>query len=76
MTAPITDSDLDSLEAAGHTPVERLHYPRVTACAAHFGGVNAVGWDFEAMTFVGVGDGRQRDSAKGPRVVADPPTNP
>jgi gamma-glutamyltranspeptidase/glutathione hydrolase len=72
VTAPITDSDLNFLEAAGHIPVERLHYPQVTACAVNFGGVNAVGWDVEAMTFVGVGDGRRWGSAKGPRVVADP----
>jgi gamma-glutamyltranspeptidase/glutathione hydrolase len=74
VTAPITDSDLDALEAAGHTPIERLHYPPTTHCAVYYGGVNAVGWDGDSMTFVGVGDGRRWGSAKGPRVVADPST--
>jgi gamma-glutamyltranspeptidase/glutathione hydrolase len=72
VVAPITDSDVDALEAAGHTPVERLHHPPATACAVYYGGVNAVGWDTDAMTFVGVGDGRRWGSAEGPRVVADP----
>lgn len=72
VTTPITDSDLDELEAAGHIPVERLHYPQVTACAVYFGGVNAVGWDTQDMTFVGVGDGRRWGSARGARVVAEP----
>ena len=72
VTTPITDSDLDELEAAGHIPVERLHYPQVTACAVYFGGVNAVGWDTRDMTFVGVGDGRRWGSARGARVVAEP----
>ena len=71
MTAPISDADLDALEAAGHTPVQRLHYPPTTACAVYFGGVNAVGWDAEAMTFVGVGDGRRWGSAQGARTVAE-----
>ncbi len=73
VTTPITDSDLNALEAAGHIPIERLHYPQVTACAVYFGGVNAVGWDAEAMTFVGVGDGRRWGSAQGVRVVAESP---
>ena len=72
VTTPITDSDLDELEAAGHIPVERLHYPQVTACAVYFGGVNAVGWDTQKMTFVGVGDGRRWGSARGARVVSEP----
>jgi gamma-glutamyltranspeptidase/glutathione hydrolase len=71
VTTPITDPDLDVLEAAGHIPVERLHYPQVTACAVYFGGVNAVGWDAQDMTFVGVGDGRRWGSAQGARVAAD-----
>ena len=71
VTPPITDSNIDALEAAGHTPVQRLHYPPATACAVYFGGVNAVGWDAQAMTFVGVGDGRRWGSAKGARVVAE-----
>ena len=76
VTSPITDSDLNVLEAAGHIPVERLHYPQVTACAVYFGGVNAVGWDAEAKTYVGVGDGRRWGSAKGARVVAEAVVSP
>ena len=71
VTAPISDADLDALEAAGHNPVQRVHYPPTTACAVYFGGVNAVGWDAEAMTFVGVGDGRRWGSAQGARTVAE-----
>ncbi len=71
VTSPITDSDVNVLEAVGHIPVERLHYPQVTACAVYFGGVNAVGWDTQEMTFVGVGDGRRWGSARGARVVAE-----
>jgi hypothetical protein len=70
VTAPITDEHVDALENAGHTPVQRLHYPPSTACAVYYGGVNAVGWDSSAMTFVGVGDGRRWGAAKGARVVA------
>jgi len=68
---PISDADVDALEAAGHAPVKRVHFPPTTACSLYFGGVNAVGWDSDAMTFVGVGDGRRWGSTKGPRVVAD-----
>ena len=68
---PITDADADALEAAGHATVKRVHSPPTDACALYFGGVNAVGWDAEAMTFVGVGDGRRWGSAHGPRVVAE-----
>ena len=71
VTAPIIDSDLNILEDMGHTPIERLHYPQATACAVYFGGVNAVGWDTQEMTFVGVGDGRRWGSAQGARVVAE-----
>jgi len=71
VTTPITTSDLNTLEDMGHIPIERLHYPQVTACAVYFGGVNAVGWDPQEMTFVGVGDGRRWGSAQGARVVAD-----
>jgi len=71
VTTPITDSDLNVLEAAGHIPVERLYYPQVSACAVYFGGVNAVGWDAQDMTFVGVGDGRRWGSTRGARVVAE-----
>ena len=74
VTTPITDAHVDALEAAGHTPVQRLHYPPSTACAVYYGGVNAVGWDSDAMTFVGVGDGRRWGAAKGARVVAQSDT--
>jgi hypothetical protein len=74
VAAPITDAHVDALEAAGHAAAKRVHFPPTTACAVYFGGVNAVGWDSDAMTFVGVGDGRRWGSAKGPRVVADSST--
>lgn len=71
---PITDADVDSLQAAGHATAKRVHFPPTTACALYFGGVNAVRWDANAMTYVGVGDGRRWGSAMGPRAVADPST--
>jgi gamma-glutamyltranspeptidase/glutathione hydrolase len=74
VTSPISDADVDALEAAGHATAKRVHFPSSTACALYFGGVNAVGWDPDAMTFVGVGDGRRWGSAMGARVVADPST--
>jgi len=72
VATPITDAHIDALEGAGHAAAKRVHFPPTTACAVYFGGVNAVGWDADAMTFVGVGDGRRWGSAKGPRVAADP----
>ncbi|MCW8984178.1 MAG: gamma-glutamyltransferase, partial [Thermoanaerobaculales bacterium] len=42
VSTPITDADIDALEASGHPPVQRVHYPPATACAVYFGGVNAV----------------------------------
>lgn len=74
VTSPITDDVVDALEAAGHATVKRVHNPPSTACAVYFGGVNAVGWDSGAMTYVGVGDGRRWGSAAGPRVVAESST--
>jgi gamma-glutamyltranspeptidase/glutathione hydrolase len=71
VTPPIADADVDALETAGHSSVKRVRFPPRTACAVYFGGVNAVGWDTQAMTFVGVGDGRRWGSARGPRVVAE-----
>lgn len=76
VTPPITEADVDALETMGHTIVERYSYPPVSRSIVRYGGVNAVGWDADTMTFVGVGDGRRWGSAKGPRVVADPRTNP
>jgi gamma-glutamyltranspeptidase/glutathione hydrolase len=71
----IRDADVDALEALGHENIERYYYhPPISRKIVRFGGVNAVGWDAEAMTFVGVGDGRRWGSAKGPRVVAEPTT--
>jgi gamma-glutamyltranspeptidase/glutathione hydrolase len=71
---PISNAEVDVLEAVGHATVKRVHFPPTTACAVYFGGVNAVGWDSDAMTYVGVGDGRRWGSAMGPRVVAEPTT--
>jgi hypothetical protein len=75
VTAPLTDVDVDAVEATGHSTVKRLHSPPTDACAVYFGGVNAVGWNNHAMTFVGVGDGRRWGSAQGPRVVVEPVTH-
>ena len=53
----------------GYEDIERMHYPVTSRRIVLYGGVNAVGWDNDAMTFVGVGDGRRWGSARGPRVV-------
>jgi len=66
---PITDADVDTLEAMGYTSIERYLYPPVSRRCVLFGGVNVVGWDADSMTFVGVGDSRRWGSAMGPRVV-------
>jgi len=70
---PITDTDVDTLEAMGYEAIERYHHPPVSRRTVLFGGVNAVGWDADSMTFVGVGDGRRWGSAQGARVVAEKP---
>ncbi len=73
---PITDADVDALETMGHAPIERHSDPDPSSPRriVLFGGVNAVGWDADAMTFVGVGDGRRWGDAAGPEVVAEPAT--
>ena len=69
VAGPITDAHIDSLEAMGYEDIERMYYPVTSRRIVLYGGVNAVGWDNDAMTFVGVGDGRRWGSARGPRVV-------
>jgi len=68
---PITDTDVDDLEEMGYESIERYYYPIVSRRCVLFGGTNSVGWDPDAMTFVGVGDARRWGSAKGPAVVAE-----
>ena len=68
---PITADDVDAIEAMGYSTLERYLYPPVSRRCVLFGGVNAVGWDEENSTFVGVGDSRRWGSAKGPGVVAE-----
>jgi gamma-glutamyltranspeptidase/glutathione hydrolase len=69
VTPPITGADVDALETMGHTIAERFSYPAVSRTIVLYGGVNAVGWDADEMTFVGVGDGRRWGSAQGARAV-------
>jgi len=69
VAGPITDVHIDSLEAMGYEDIERMHYPVTSRRIVLYGGVNAVGWDNDAMTFVGVGDGRRWGYARGPKVV-------
>jgi gamma-glutamyltranspeptidase/glutathione hydrolase len=72
VTPPITDEDVQALEEMGFEDMIVLRYPpQPGEILAGFGGVNAVGWDAEAMTFIGVGDGRRWGSTQGPRVVVD-----
>jgi len=69
VAGPITDAHIDSLEAMGYEDIERMPYPVTSRRIILYGGVNAVGWDNNAMTFVGVGDGRRWGCARGPEVI-------
>jgi gamma-glutamyltranspeptidase/glutathione hydrolase len=73
---PITAADVDALEAMGHEMITRYDYadPVQPRAIVVFGGVNAVGWDADDMTFIGVGDSRRWGHAGGPDVVAESPT--
>ncbi len=66
---PITATHVDALENMGYTDIERMPYPVTSRRIVLFGGVNAVAWDADSMTFVGVGDRRRWGSAGGPAVV-------
>ncbi len=72
---PITEEDVVALEQMGFKDMTVLRYPPPEApedtSVTKFGGVNAVGWDADEMTFVGVGDGRRWGSAQGARVVTE-----
>ena len=70
---PITAADVDALEAMGHEMITRYDYadPAQPRAIVVFGGVNAVGWDADDMTFIGVGDSRRWGHAGGPDVVAE-----
>ncbi len=73
---PITEADIDALEAMGHDNIDRYYYPPVSRRIVLYGGVNAVGWDGGTASFVGVGDGRRWGSAQGPESVAQTPEGP
>ncbi len=69
---PISEEDVQALEQMGFENMTVMRYPPPPdSTMAGFGGVNAVGWDAQAMTFVGVGDGRRWGSAQGARVVVE-----
>jgi gamma-glutamyltranspeptidase len=68
---PITEIDIQNLEAIGHDGMTTVSFPPVISEFVKFGGVNAVGWDNERMTFVGVGDPRRWGVARGPAAVAN-----
>jgi len=70
VTGSVTGDDVDALESMGHKIVERYSYPPLSRTIVLYGGVNAVGWDADEMTFVGVGDSRRWGAAQGARVVA------
>jgi gamma-glutamyltranspeptidase/glutathione hydrolase len=67
---PITEADVKALDELGYQGMTSLSFPPVVSDFVKFGGVNAVGWDANQMTFVGVGDPRRHGSARGPEVVA------
>jgi gamma-glutamyltranspeptidase len=70
VSGAITAAQVDLLEAMGCDGIDRMDYPPTSRKIVVFGGINAVGWDAGAMTFVGVGDGRRWGSAQGPATVS------
>jgi len=67
---PISEADIEALEDLGYEGMTWISFPPPIQEFVKFGGVNAVGWNADAMTFVGVGDARRHGSAQGPRAVA------
>ena len=67
---PITDADITALEGIGHSGMTTVSFPPVISEFVKFGGVNAVGFDPETGSFIGVVDPRRGGLAEGPRVVA------
>jgi gamma-glutamyltranspeptidase/glutathione hydrolase len=70
---PITDADADAIAAMGFESLERYYYPPRNRRIIVFGGVNALSYDRNGRSWVGVGDARRWGSAMGPRVIAAPP---
>jgi gamma-glutamyltranspeptidase/glutathione hydrolase len=72
---PFTGAEVRALEQMGFEPGTVVLFPTPDepgdTTLTNLGGVNAVGWDSDSKTFVGVGDSRRWGSAEGPRVVVD-----
>jgi gamma-glutamyltranspeptidase/glutathione hydrolase len=71
---PITNEEVQAVGQMGFERMTVLPFPvpdePEDTILTNFGGVNAVGWDADTKTFVGVGDKRRWGSARGPRAVA------
>ncbi|MEJ2580647.1 MAG: gamma-glutamyltransferase [Acidobacteriota bacterium] len=67
----ISEDEIEELERIGHEGMTVLRFPPPgDDTMAKFGGVNAVGYDPQTLSFTGVGDPRRNGFALGPRVVA------
>ncbi|MCG6948141.1 MAG: gamma-glutamyltransferase [Acidobacteria bacterium] len=67
----VSEQDVDDLEQIGYEAMTVLRFPPPDDdTMAKFGGVNAVGYDPQTLSFTGVGDPRRNGFALGPRVVA------
>lgn len=71
MVDPINETVVDGLKTIGFDDVFRLDLPEESGRIVIFGGVNAVGWDTDLSTFVGVGDRRRTGFSGGPRAVKE-----
>jgi gamma-glutamyltranspeptidase/glutathione hydrolase len=73
MARPHRRADADALERFGLGEVYRLQFPPRQIDLTFFGGVNAVSFEPDLGTFVGVGDPRRNGFALGPATVSEIP---
>jgi gamma-glutamyltranspeptidase/glutathione hydrolase len=64
---PITAADADEIQAMGFDNMERLAYPPTTRRVVVFGGINAIAFDSQDQSWVGVGDAHRWGFALGPQ---------
>jgi gamma-glutamyltranspeptidase/glutathione hydrolase len=71
IAGPITEDYVRAFNEMGYThPVEPGYFPADPSELVNFGGVNAVAFDPESVTFIGMVDPRRGGLAEGPRAVA------
>jgi gamma-glutamyltranspeptidase len=67
---PITDADADAVQAMGYDEITRYHYPATSREIVNFGGINALAYDAENRSWVGVADAHRWGSDLGPREIS------